>query len=148
MVNKYQDKKTFSYRRDQLFDLVVDVERYPEFLPWAKASRTIERHDNYLIADLLISFKGIDEKYRSRVSFSRPNVIEVQQVKGEGPFKTLHSKWEFSAVPGGGSELSFFIEFEFRHFLLRNVMGAVFAKAQHTMMEAFEKRAHELYGGE
>ena len=143
MVNKYQEEKRFPYSKRQLFELVMDIEKYPEFLPWAKAARIIERHDNYLIADLLVNFKGVEEQYRSHVSFRKYAFIEVKQV--DGPFKILHNKWEFLPSAEGGAKLAFSIEFEFRSFILRNLMGGMFKKAQHKMIEAFEKRADELY---
>lgn len=144
MVTTYEEKKQFPYSVEQLFELVMDIERYPEFLPWAKAARIIERHHDHLIADLLVSFKGVDEQYRSHVSFAHPSRIEVKQVEGKGPFATLFNSWNFTSTEEG-AELHFYIEFEFRNFLLRSLMGTIFTNAQHTMIEAFIKRANQLY---
>lgn len=140
----YHDRKQLPYTPEQLFALVADVEKYPEFLPWCCAARIIERDAGGFLAELSVNFKGFSERYTSRVTLSPPYGIEVAQVSG--PFEYLENHWKFEPAEGG-AVLDFGLDFRFRSRLLEGMMGGLFTRAQGKMMEAFEERAKALYGG-
>ena len=139
----HAEKKLLPYTREQLFDLVADVERYPEFLPWCVGARIRERHDNEILGDLLIGYKMVRERFTSRVVLSRPDRIDVSY--SEGPFKYLTNHWLF--IPeDGGCLIDFYVDFEFRSKMLQKIMEMFFNEAVKRMVGAFETRAHALYG--
>lgn len=127
-----------------MYALVADVASYPDFLPWCLATRVRSVENNVMIADMVIGFKMIREKYTSEVTLNPDK--EVKIVYKNGPFKYLNSHWKFTDKPEGGCEIDFFVDFEFRSALLQKVMGAVFNEAVQLMMSAFQKRAVQLYG--
>lgn len=136
------------YSPAQLFAMVADIERYPDFLPWCKAARILERvSENELLAELVIRYKGFAESYVSRVTLtpphgSAPGVIDVVMV--EGPFEYLTNHWEF-APEAGGTRVEFAVDFKFRAKILEMMMGGFFARATDAMGEAFRERADALY---
>ncbi len=132
------------YTPQQLFDLVADIERYPEFLPWCRAARILERGGGYVMAELIISFKHLTERYTSRVILDPPHSIDVTMVKG--PFHHLVNRWKFTPAKDGGTQIDFFIDFQFKSRLLEKFIGPVFSKATEKMVAAFETRADALYG--
>lgn len=141
----HAEKRTLPYTVDQLFDMVADVEKYPEFLPWCVASRIRRRDGDVFFADLVIGFKMIRERYTSKVSLNRPaNRIDV--IYTEGPFQYLNNHWIFEPNADGGTTIDFFVDFEFRSKILQKVMGALFNEAVRLMVHSFEKRAGVLYG--
>lgn len=126
-----------------MYNLVADVATYPDFLPWCIATRVRSVENNFMIADMVIGFKMIREKYTSEVTLD--NDKEVKIVYKNGPFKYLNSHWKFEDDKDGGCTIDFFVDFEFKSALLQKVMGAVFNEAVQLMMSAFEKRAIDLY---
>lgn len=141
---KHSERKHLPYTAEQMFDLVADVGRYPEFLPWCRAARIKHRDDHLLVADLVIGFKGITEKFTSRVILDRPtSSIDVSYE--EGPFKYLENHWKFMNNENGCA-IDFHVDFEFRSRLLEHLMGLVFTEAVKRMVAAFESRADSLYG--
>ncbi len=140
---RHEERRVLPYRPDQLFDLVADIEKYPQFLPWCVAARIRSRSDDLVLADLVIGFKMIRERFTSRVTLKRPDRIDVTYA--EGPFKHLANHWLFLPHPVG-CEIDFFVEFEFRSHLLERLIGALFDEAVRRMVSAFEVRAHRLYG--
>lgn len=132
-----------------MFDLVADVEKYPEFLPWCVALRVLQRGEQdraeTLTAEMVVAYKVFREKFRSSVSLARGN-YEINVEYLNGPFRNLHNRWNFQDLPEGGSEIDFVIEFEFKNFLLQATAQAVFDKAFARMSEAFVTRADEVYG--
>jgi coenzyme Q-binding protein COQ10 len=141
----HAEKKLLPYRPEQLFDLVADIERYPQFLPWCVGARIRERKGNEIVGDLLIGYKMLRERFTSRVVLDRPNGIDVSY--SEGPFKYLTNHWLFIAQPDGGCLIDFYVDFEFRSRMLQKVMEMFFNEAVKRMVSAFEARAHHLYGG-
>lgn len=127
-----------------MFDLVAGIERYPEFLPWCLAARVRSRENNIVIADLVIGFKMIRERYTSRVTLDRPQRIDVEYL--EGPLKRLTNHWVFEPDENGGTCLHFFVDFEFRSRVLQTLIGALFYEALRRLVAAFEARARKLYG--
>lgn len=127
----------YPYAPELLFDLVLDVESYPEFLPWCKAARILEYGDGDLLAELLVSFKGFETSYVSKVVFDRPDSIVVEQYSG--PFRSLNTQWMF-LPEGEGTRLSFELSFAFKQPLLNMLMGRTFERAQEKMVRAFAER--------
>lgn len=127
----------------QLFDLVADVEKYPEFLPWCRAARILERKDGEFLGELIICFAHISERYTSRVQLTPHSAIDVTLVKG--PFSHLENRWRFTPQPDGGTQIDFFLNFAFRSKLLEKLIGGLFTKATAKMVDAFEERAKMLY---
>ena len=140
----HAEKKLLPYTREQLFDLVADIERYPEFLPWCVGARIRERRGNEIVGDLLIGYKMVRERFTSRVVLSRPDRIDVTY--SEGPFKYLHNHWVFLPQPDGRTLIDFYVDFEFRSKMLQKIMEMFFTEAVKRMVAAFEARAHALYG--
>ena len=127
---------------EQLFDLVSDVDDYPNFLPWCVALRVTSRDDNEIRADMVVGFKMLREKFTSRVALTPKERIDVEYL--DGPFRYLENRWLF-IDKDGGCEIDFFIDFEFRSRLLRKIMEPLFHEAVRRMVRAFEKRATERY---
>ena len=138
------------YSAQQLFELVADVERYPEFLPWCRAARIVSRGQGEFLGELLISFKHISESYTSRVQLfpaaapDAPSRIEVTMTKG--PFSHLVNNWQFTPRPEGGTQVEFSLDFGFRSKLLEKMIGPMFSNAAEKMGDAFQTRAEALYG--
>ncbi len=140
---KYENSELVPYRPDQLFDLVADIGKYPQFLPWCVASRVRRRTGNELLADLTIGFGPFRESFTSRVTLSPPGSIHVQYENG--PFRYLHNSWEFRPDPQG-TMVDFRVDFEFRSRILQVAIGAVFTEAVRRMVSAFHRRARDVYG--
>jgi coenzyme Q-binding protein COQ10 len=141
------EEEFFSHHSaEQIYNIVIDIEKYPEFLPWCSDAEVISRTENEIIADLTINFQGFKESYRSKVELSPPSegVAGVNVVMISGPFTHLHNIWKIEEIDEG-VKISFFIDFEFKSFLLGKIMGAFFSVACHKMVKAFEDRANELY---
>jgi coenzyme Q-binding protein COQ10 len=139
----HAEKRILRHTPEQLFALVADVHRYPEFLPWCVGARVISRNENKLIADLTIGFKMFRETFRSEVTLEHPDMVRVTYLNG--PFRYLNNTWKFTPVEQG-TEVDFFVDFEFRSRLLQMVIGTVFNEAVRLMVRAFERRAMSLYG--
>jgi len=140
----HAEQRRLPYSAKQLFDLVADVERYPEFLPWCVGARIRERTEKLLVADLLIGFRMVRERFTSRVVLSPYDRIDVAY--SEGPFRYLTNHWVFQPQPDGGCVIDFFVDFEFRSRLLQKVIEMLFNEAVKRMVSAFEARARQLYG--
>lgn len=141
---QHAERRLLPYSAEQLFDLVADVERYPEFLPWCLAARVKRREENVVVAELVIGFKMVRERYTSRIVLDRPRRLEVGYE--EGPFRRLANHWSFEPAPGRGCYVDFFIDFEFSSRLLNRIIGPLFDEASRRMISAFETRARRLYG--
>jgi coenzyme Q-binding protein COQ10 len=137
--------RVLPYSAKEIYDLVMDIEKYPEFLPWCKQAKiTAVISDKNLHADLLINFKSFFEKYSSNVEHQKTlDGYEVSVVETKGPFKFLVNRWKIREVENKKCEVEFFIEFEFNSIFLTKMIGAIFEKAAEKMMEAFENRAKE-----
>lgn len=139
-----REVRRLPYTVEQMFDLVADVARYGEFLPWVVATRVRSDSETEMVADMLVGFKALREKFTSRVIKSRPHRIEVIYV--DGPMRDLDNVWEFRAVEGGGCEIDFQVEFTFRNAMFEKLAGQYFDRAFRKMVTAFEERADKLYG--
>ena len=145
----HHETRTLPYTPHQLYTLVADIEKYPEFLPWCVAARITKRECKILFADLVIGFKMFREGYTSKVDLiapatpGDPHIIDVTLVKG--PFSHLTNRWEFAPTEQG-TKLTFDLDFAFKSKILEKAIGTLFEKATNKMVEAFEQRAEALYG--
>jgi coenzyme Q-binding protein COQ10 len=140
----HAERRILPYTADQLFTLVAEVDRYPEFLPWCLGARIRERHDNVVVADLLIGFKMVRERFTSRIVLDRPHRIDVSYT--EGPFRYLNNHWIFVPQENGCTLIDFYVDFEFRSRVLQKIIEVLFNEAVKRMVAAFEQRARQLYG--
>ena len=143
-----QQVRDVPYAADDMFALVADVARYPEFLPWCVGARIRKREFEgeceILTADLIVSYKMFREQFTSRVVLDKnARTVEVHYV--QGPFKYLSNKWQFEVLADGGSRIHFYIDFEFRSRTLQKLMNGVFSKAFSRMMQAFIDQAEQRF---
>ncbi|KKC25119.1 type II toxin-antitoxin system RatA family toxin [Sphingomonas sp. SRS2] len=140
---RHSETRRLPYTPEQMYDLVADVASYDQFLPWVSAVRIRSNNDSEMVADLMVGFKALREKFTSKVSKRRPSEIHVDYV--DGPLKYLHNDWSFESDGQGGTLVDFAIEFEFKSRLFEMVAGQVFDRALRMMIGAFEERAAKLY---
>ena len=141
---KHSETRVLPWSAAQMFDLVADVARYGEFLPWVSAVRVRSNSETEMIADLIVGFKGLRENFTSRVIKSRPSRIAVDYV--DGPLRFLHNEWRFDDLSGGGSTIDFAVDFAFKSKIFEALAGQVFERALRKMTDAFVGRAETLYG--
>ncbi len=141
---RHSETKHLPYTPEQLFALVADVKRYPEFLPWVVAVRERSSTDAETIADLVVGFAAFKERFTSRVTKQAPGAIVVDYI--EGPLKYLKNEWRFQPAGDGGTDLYFSVDFAFKSRLFERIAGQMFDRALRRMTGAFEQRAAELYG--
>ncbi|MBH67147.1 MAG: ubiquinone-binding protein [Rhodospirillaceae bacterium] len=142
-MTTHSEKRIVPFTADQLFDLVADVENYPKFLPWCLGSRIRSTSETLIIADLLIGYKVIRERFTSRVCLDRRNCI-IETEFTDGPFKFLNNRWLFAESPEG-CVIDFSVHFEFRSSILQNLVDVLFQEVVVRMVGAFEDRAYRLY---
>jgi coenzyme Q-binding protein COQ10 len=140
----HAEQRVMAFTPDQLYALVADIERYPEFLPWCIGARVRHQTERELLADLVIGFKMIRERYTSRVVLTPGRQIDVAYV--DGPLKHLTNRWVFLPHPQG-CLIDFNVDFEFKSRVLQTLIGALFHEAFRRMVASFEGRARKLYGG-
>jgi len=139
----HAETRFLPYSPEQVFDLVADVKRYPEFLPWVQAMRVRKDGADETLADMIVGFKGLRETFTSRVTKARPDRIHVDYV--DGPLRFLTNEWRFRPAEGGCA-VEFQVAFEFRSRMFEKLAGRVFDAALRRMIGAFETRAEALYG--
>lgn len=127
-----------------MYDLVADVARYSEFLPWVSAVRVRQNSESEMVADVIVGFKGLRENFTSRVIKERPGSISIDYV--DGPLKYLRNHWAFADAPDGGCTISFDVDFAFKSRIFEALAGQVFERALKKMTDAFVTRAQSLYG--
>lgn len=141
----HAEKRKLPFTPEQMFDLVADVEQYPQFLPWCVATRIKSRQSNGVIADMVIGYKMFRERFTSVARFDRA-AMRIDVEYREGPFKFLNNHWVFERDGKNGCAIDFYVDFEFHSQLLEKAITAVFNQAVQRMVSAFEKRAQALYG--
>ena len=141
----HRETRHLPYTAEQMFDLVADVKRYPEFLPWVSAMRVRRDGPTETVADMIVGFKGLRETFTSRVDKMRPERICVDYV--EGPLKHLRNEWYFRPE-GQGCAVDFSVDFQFKNRVFEMLAGQVFGTALRRMIGAFEARAAALYGSD
>jgi coenzyme Q-binding protein COQ10 len=140
---RHSETKFLPYVPEQLFDLVADIARYGEFLPWVVAVRIRSSSETETVADLVVGFNAFKERFTSKVTKERPGRILVDYV--EGPLKYLHNEWRFEAAEGG-TNVGFSVDFAFKSRIFEALAGQMFDRALRRMTSAFEQRAAALYG--
>jgi coenzyme Q-binding protein COQ10 len=141
---RHSETRHLPYSPEQLFDMVADVERYDEFLPWVVAVRLRSSTEQETVADLVVGFNAFKERFTSRVAKERPDRIVVDYV--EGPLKYLRNEWRFERAADNGTNLFFSVDFAFKSRLFETLAGSMFDRALRRMTAAFEQRAATLYG--
>ena len=168
----HAEKRRMPHSPEEMFALVADIDKYPEFLPWCVGTRITSRKGEVVLADMVIGYKMFREKFTSRVTLYPESTdrevrsttdeytpvergaateggttptprIDVQYM--DGPFKYLNNHWIFLPEPDGTCTVDFYVDFEFRSKLLQKMIGAVFNEAVKIMVHAFEKRADTIY---
>lgn len=146
---EFRTTRRVAHSAEKMFDLVADVERYPQFVPFCERltvrRRKSEGGKDMAIADMTIGYKLVRETFTSKVTFDR-EALTIHADYLEGPFHDMENRWSFTPLPTGGSEVSFRIAYEFRSRALAMLMGAVFDRAFRMFVHAFETRADEVYG--
>jgi len=141
---RHSETKHLPYSPAQLFELVADVARYDEFLPWVVAVRVRSSSPKETVADLVVGFNAFKERFTSRVMKEQPDRICVDYV--DGPLKYLHNEWKFEPAGDGGTNLHFSVDFAFKSRVFEVLAGQMFDRALRRMTRAFEERAAALYG--
>ena len=139
-----REHRKLPYTPEQIFDLVADVDSYPKFLPWVVATRVRSNSETEMVADMVVGFKNIRERFTSRVEKDRPNFIRVHYV--DGPLRDLDNQWHFAPDGATGCVVDFCVDFSFKNRVFEALAGQYFDRAFRRMVEAFDKRAAELYG--
>ena len=139
---KHSETRRLPYTPEQMFDLVADVGRYAEFLPWVSAMRVRKDTPVETLADMVVGFKGLRETFSSKVTKLRPDTIHVEYL--DGPLKYLHNDWRFRG-DGTGCQVDFTVDFAFKNRVFEMLAGQVFSAALRKMIGAFEDRARILY---
>lgn len=146
---KFSNKRRVKHTATEMFDLVADVERYPEFVPMCQALKVRQRTEGadgteVIVADMTVSFKLIRETFTSRITLDRSNLkILVEYLRG--PFSNLENRWTFTSRGAEACDVEFFIAYEFKSRMLAMLMGAMFDAAFQRFAGAFEKRADAIY---
>lgn len=149
-MHRVSSKHRVNHSASEMFDLVADVERYPEFVPLCSALKVRQRMTKpdgteVLVADMTVSFKLVKESFTSRVTLDRANLkILVEYL--QGPFSNLENRWTFEPKGEGVCDVGFFLAYEFRSRMLAMLMGSMFDAAFARFSTAFEKRADAIYG--
>ena len=139
----HAERRHLPYTPEQLYELVANVEQYPQFLPWCTACRITKREGDTFHADLVIAFKIFRERFTSKVKLIPETGVDVEYING--PFRYLNNPWRFEPAEDGGCIVDFFVDFEFKSRILQNLIGLLFEEAVKRMVVAFEKRAEQLY---
>lgn len=132
------------YSATQMFDIVNDVAAYPTFLPWCRRSEIRSATPDELVAELEVARAGISQSFTTRNSLDRPRSIDLQLI--EGPFSSFEGHWRFSQLGADGCKVEMRLEFEFNRTLLNMAFGKMFEHAADTLVDAFCKRAVQVYG--
>jgi coenzyme Q-binding protein COQ10 len=146
---QFSTKRRVRHAASDMFDLVADVEKYPQFVPLCSAMKVRCRTPKdggvtAVVAEMTVAYKLIRQTFTSRVTLDRPNLkILVEYL--DGPFSRMQNRWTFQPTGEGACEVEFFIEYEFKSRTLAMLMGAMFDTAFRKFAVAFEKRADEIY---
>lgn len=140
-----QMTRKFVYTPAQLYTLAMDVENYPEFLPWCQSLRVFNRQKNTFDADMVIGYKSFREKVTTRVHFTENQRVRIEYLRG--PMKHLKSDWTFAPDESGqGCVLQFDVDLELKNFVLNALLNGAFEKATSKLVQAFRDRAEAVYG--
>ena len=146
---KYSNNEIVNYEINKVYNLIIDIEKYPEFIPWCGGARIISVEQNLLVADLIVSFKGINLKYTSEVYIKNEidkdgrAIVKTKMVKG--PFKFLESKWELKEVNKESTNVSFEIKFLLKSVLLEKILSPFFKNACSKILNSFNKHLKKSF---
>lgn len=132
------------YSARRMYDLVVDIERYPEFLNWCSGARIVERSDDEVVASIDISFKGLHRSFTTRNIMDPGRSVRIELVNG--PFRTLNGIWRFIELDEGSCKIELDLEFDFSTVLVGRLVGPVFSQIANRQLDAFQRRAVQVYG--
>lgn len=142
MRTKHTETKILPYSREVLYNIVANVEDYPNFIPWVSEVRALDRYDNTVEYELGVDFKIVKEKFSTRDTFYKNEAIEISLI--QGPFSYLYNTWKFESIDANTTKITFFIEFEFKNKLLGAMFSNIFVQAQKKILDAFDKRASDI----
>jgi len=143
-VKKINKNALVTYSAEQMFNLVDDIEHYPDFLPWCGDSSIVERDTDTVTANLKISHSGFEKNFTTKNFNDKPKTIKMTLV--DGPFKTLEGNWGFEPLGNEGCKVMLDMEFEFNSKILDLTLGPVFSNIANTLVDAFIERANKVYG--
>ncbi len=127
----------------QMYKLVDDFESYPDFLPWCRSSRLISRSENEICGELEVARAGISQTFSTRNTLVKNERVDIELI--EGPFRKLQGGWKFTALREDACKIELILDFEFSGRLINSAFGKVFSQIANTMVDAFCKRAEEVY---
>jgi ribosome-associated toxin RatA of RatAB toxin-antitoxin module len=133
-----------TFSPEQMFDLVIDVERYPQFLPWVSGAQLHEKSERDLLASMEMQRSGVRERFSTRNTFERPSFMTLEMV--EGPFRVLEGRWSFAPIGTAGTRVELEMRFEFANPVISMLFGKAFEHSCNTLIDAFIARARETYG--
>ena len=139
----HAEMRHLQFSVSQMFNLVSDIEKYPEFLPWCMGLRIKNRNADSIVADMVIGYKMFREQFTSKVKLTAPDRIDVMYE--DGPFKYLNNKWIFIDKDDGSCIIDFYVDFEFNSKFMEKMVGSIFSEAVKVMVNAFERRAKIIY---
>lgn len=141
-MHSFEETRQMPFSAELIKEIVLDIEKYPEFLPWCRNVKIISQNDNEIVAEMVIEFKGFSESYCSKIIYKEEKdqyFVNVQAISG--PFKQLNNLWKIKKMGQDCSEVNFYIDFELKSRILNMVIGVVFSSATEKMVSAFEQRA-------
>lgn len=143
---RHHERRELPYTAEQLFELIADIEKYPEFLEWFVAARIRQHDGNVLAVDQIVRFKGLRTRFSTRAMLDRPRRIAI--TTEDSPFKRFDQTWTFTPAPRGGTTVDYESELVLRSALMQRAMAAVFDEKQFakTTVDAFVHRAQQIYG--
>lgn len=132
------------YSARQMYELVVDIERYPEFLNWCANTRILERSGSQVVASIDIRFKGLHRSFTTRNYMDSGRAVRIELV--DGPFRTLNGIWRFIELDESSCKIELDLEFDFSTAFLARIVGPVFSQIANRQLDAFQRRAAQIYG--
>ena len=143
-MSAYAERQHLPYAAPQLFDLVANVERYPEFMPWVVDARIRRRRDNKIAVEMTVGVGPLRKRFSTIATLDRPHRIDISG--GHSMFDRFEHRWTFEPAAEGGTNVEYHVDFEFRSRVLQRLMGASLSNQAIATMSAFKRRAHRLYG--
>ncbi len=144
-MSAYTERQHLPYPAPHLFDLVANVERYPEFMPWVIEARIRHRKDRTIVVGMTVGFGPLRKRFLTIADLDRPHRIDIRS--GDSTFEHFAQSWTFEPAAEGSTNVEYHVVFEFRSRMLQTLMGASFSDQAIATMSAFKRRAHRLYGG-
>jgi ribosome-associated toxin RatA of RatAB toxin-antitoxin module len=143
-IREIQRSALVTFSPEQMFDLVIDVERYPQFLPWVASAQLHQKSDRDLLASMEMQRSGVRERFTTRNVFERPAFMTLQLV--DGPFRLLEGRWTFTPISDAGTRVELEMRFEFGNAVVGLLFGKAFEQSCGTLIDAFIVRARQLHG--